>query len=106
VRGDLSEPSLTDDDLARLQRDTFKYCADEVNPENGLVRDSTRLYVLGFASPTVPLPPESYKAWTRTYKWKKLYEQEFVYAGPLFIHHLSHMWIDFRGIQDDYMCGK
>ena len=258
MRGESSEQSLTDDDLARLQRDTFKYFADEVNPENGLVRDSTRrgspssiaavgfaltaytiaverkylsrseavnrtlatlrffqdapqgkqrdatgykgfyyhfldmetgrrannceistidttyllagalsascyfdadtkperevrelaealykradwhwaqngaltvshgwrpergfiryrwsgysealiLYFLGLASPTFPLPAESYKAWTRTYKWKKLYEQEFVYAGPLFIHHLSHMWIDFRDIQDDYMRGK
>ena len=64
------------------------------------------LYVLGLASPTFPLPAESYKAWTRTYKWKKLYGHEFLYAGPLFIHHLSHMWIDFRGIQDEYMRGK
>lgn len=258
MRGESSESSLTDNDLARLERDTFKYFADEVNPDNGLVRDSTRrgspssiaavgfaltaypiaverkyltraeavkrtlatlrffhdaphgkqrdatgykgfyyhfldmetgrrankcelstidttyllagalaascyfnsdtaaerelcelaealykradwhwaqngaltvshgwrpergfiryrwsgysealiLYFLGLASPTFPLPADSYKAWTRTYKWKKLYEQEFVYAGPLFIHHLSHMWIDFRGIQDDYMRGK
>jgi len=52
------------------------------------------------------LPPESYDVWTRTYQWKKLYGHEFVYAGPLFIHHLSHMWIDFRGIQDDYMRSK
>ena len=64
------------------------------------------LYVLGLASPTFPLPAESYKAWTRTYKWKELYGHEFLYAGPLFIHHLSHMWIDFRGIQDEYMRGK
>ncbi|MGH9907078.1 MAG: glucoamylase family protein, partial [Pyrinomonadaceae bacterium] len=64
------------------------------------------LYVLGLASPTFPLPEESYRAWTRTYKWKELYGHEFVYAGPLFIHHLSHMWIDFRGIQDEFMRGK
>ena len=64
------------------------------------------LYVLGLASPTFPLPAESYQAWTRTYKWKKLYGHELLYAGPLFIHHLSHMWIDFRGIQDEYMRGK
>jgi len=36
------EPSLTDEDLVRLERDTFKFFADEVNLENGLVRDSTR----------------------------------------------------------------
>lgn len=64
------------------------------------------LYVLGLASPTFPLPAESYRAWTRTYKWKKVYGHEFLYAGPLFIHHLSHMWIDFRGIQDEYMSSK
>lgn len=64
------------------------------------------LYVLGLASPTFPLPEESYRAWTRTYEWKELFGHEFLYAGPLFIHHLSHMWIDFRGIQDDYMRSK
>jgi hypothetical protein len=64
------------------------------------------LYVLGLASPTFPLPEESYRAWTTTYKWKKLYGHEFLYAGPLFIHHLSHMWIDFRGIQDEFMSSK
>jgi hypothetical protein len=82
-------------------------------PERGFIRyrwtgysEALVLYVLGLASPTYPLPAESYRAWTRTYKWKKLYDQQFVYAGPLFIHHLSHMWIDFRGIQDDYMRRK
>ena len=24
-------------------------------------------------------------------------------GGPLFMHQLSHVWIDFRGIQDDFM---
>ena len=42
----------------------------------------------------------------RTYKWKKLYGYEHLYAGPLFIHQLSHMWIDFRGIQDEFMKSK
>ena len=64
------------------------------------------LYVLGLASPTYPLPEESYRAWTRSYTWKRIYGHEFLYAGPLFIHHLSHLWIDFRGIQDEYMRGK
>ena len=64
------------------------------------------LYVLGLGSPTYPLPEESYAAWTSTYVWKKIYDYEFVYAGPLFIHQLSHIWIDFRGIQDAYMRDK
>ena len=61
------------------------------------------LYVLALGSPTHPLAAESYAAWTDSYRWKKLYGNEFLYAGPLFIHQLSHMWIDFRGIQDAYM---
>ncbi|HEV2828910.1 MAG TPA: glucoamylase family protein, partial [Pyrinomonadaceae bacterium] len=82
-------------------------------PETGFIKyrwtgysEALILYVLGLASPTFTLPEESYRAWTRTYKWKRLYGHEFLYAGPLFIHQLSHMWIDFRGIQDEYMSGK
>ncbi|MCM3901568.1 MAG: hypothetical protein ND866_07660 [Pyrinomonadaceae bacterium] len=82
-------------------------------PETGFIKyrwtgysEALILYVLGLASPTFPLPEESYHAWTRAYKWKKLYGHEFLYAGPLFIHQLSHMWIDFRGIQDEYMRWK
>jgi len=82
-------------------------------PESGFIKyrlhgynEALILYVLGLASPTHPLPANSYHAWTRTYKWKKLYGHEFLYAAPLFIHQLSHMWIDFRGIQDVYMRRK
>jgi hypothetical protein len=64
------------------------------------------LYILGLGSPTYPLPAESYKAWLTTYKWKKIYGTEFLYAAPLFIHQLSHVWIDFRGIQDEFMRGR
>ena len=40
---------------------------------------------------------------TSTYRWKKLYGHEFLYGAPLFMHQLSHLWIDFRGIQDAFM---
>jgi hypothetical protein len=79
-------------------------------PERGFLRyrwegynEALLLYVLGLGSPTHPLPAPSYEAWTRTYRWKKLYGHEFLYAGPLFIHQLSHVWIDLRGIQDNFM---
>ena len=64
------------------------------------------LYLLGLGSPTHPLSQESYAAWCSTYQWKKVYDHEFLYAGPLFIHQLSHLWVDFRGVQDEYMRGK
>ena len=82
-------------------------------PERGFIKyrwegycEALILYVLGLASPTHPLPKKSYQAWARTYEWKNLYGHEFIYGGPLFIHQLSHMWIDFRGIQDEYTRGK
>jgi hypothetical protein len=61
------------------------------------------LYVLGLGAPDNSLSGTSYTAWADSYKWKKIYGHEFLYAGPLFTHQLSHVWIDFRGIQDDYM---
>jgi len=64
------------------------------------------LYLLGLGSPTHPLPKESYEAWSSTYRWRKVYDHEFLFAGPLFIHQLSHVWVDFRGVQDEYMRGK
>lgn len=82
-------------------------------PERGFSRyrwegysEALILYVLALASPTHPIPPDSYRAWASTYRWKKLYGLEFLYAGPLFIHQLSHIWIDFRRIQDEYMRSK
>jgi len=64
------------------------------------------LYVLGLGSPTHPLTEQSFRAWTVTYQWENLYGYDFLYAGPLFIHQFSHTWIDFRGIQDQFMREK
>jgi len=64
------------------------------------------LYVLGLGSPTHPLPASSYAAWCSTYEWQRVDGQEYLYAGPLFTHQLSHIWIDFRGIQDAVMREK
>ena len=64
------------------------------------------LYILGLGSPTHPLPPESYAAWLSTYEWKAIYGHEFLYAGALFIHQYSHIWLDMRGIQDSYARDK
>lgn len=82
-------------------------------PESGFLKyrwegldETLFLYILGLGSPLHPLPKESYSAWTFTFQWKKLYGYEFVYAAPLFIHQFPHVWLDFRGIQDDYMRQK
>ncbi|MBK5271457.1 MAG: hypothetical protein JJE22_10630, partial [Bacteroidia bacterium] len=82
-------------------------------PESGFLTyrwegydEALLLYMLGLGSPTYPLTADSYSAWTSTYRWDKIYGYEFLYAGPLFIHQLSHVWIDFRGIQDAFMRTK
>jgi hypothetical protein len=79
-------------------------------PETGFLRyrwegydEALFLYALGLGSSTHPLPAESYAAWTATYEWKRCHGQEFLYGGPLFVHQFSHLWIDFRGIQDAFM---
>lgn len=79
-------------------------------PENGFIPYRWRgydegllLYILGLGSPTHPLPPESYAAYTESYEWRNLYGRELLYSGPLFTHQFSHMWIDFRGIRDEFM---
>lgn len=64
------------------------------------------LYTLGLGSPTHPLPEDSYAAWASTYQWQSCYGYEYLYAGPLFTHQLSHVWVDFRGIQDAFMRDK
>ena len=68
--------------------------------------EAVLLYILGLGSPTHPLPTESYAAWASTYQWQKIYGYEFVYGGALFIHQYSHVWIDFRGIQDAFARDK
>lgn len=79
-------------------------------PESGFLEyrwegydEALLLYTLGLGSPTHPLSESSYAAWTSTYRWEHCYGYEYLYAGPLFTHQLSHVWIDFRGIQDAFM---
>ncbi len=78
-------------------------------PESGFLRwrwegfdEALVLYILGLGSPTHPLPEESYAAWASTYEWKSSYGYDYLYAGPLFTHQISHVWVDFRGIQDAF----
>ncbi len=61
------------------------------------------LYLLALGSPSHPIPADSYAAWCASYLWKRIYDIEFLYAGPLFIHQMSHVWCDFRGVRDAFM---
>ncbi|MEP6574073.1 MAG: glucoamylase family protein, partial [Gemmatimonadota bacterium] len=63
------------------------------------------VYILALGSPTHPIAPEGWNAWTSTYQWGSFHGLDQVGFAPLFGHQFSHIWIDFRGIQDEYMRG-
>lgn len=82
-------------------------------PEKGMTPQDYRgyeeamiLYILALGSPDHAISPDAWAARTRNYKWDTFYGQEYVNYAPLFIHQYSHIWIDFRGIRDDYMREK
>jgi hypothetical protein len=58
------------------------------------------LYILALGSPTFAIDPIGYHEWISTFEWKTFYETEAFCAGPLFIHQLSQLWLDCRGIRD------
>jgi hypothetical protein len=82
-------------------------------PESGYIEadwhglnEALILNVLALGSPTHPVDPASYQAYVSTYRWADFYGQQHVNFAPLFGHQYSHIWLDFRGIQDEYMRGK
>ena len=64
------------------------------------------LYILALGSPTHPVAPEAWGQWSSTYQWGTFYNQSHLGFAPLFGHQYSHIWVDFRGIQDAYMQGQ
>jgi hypothetical protein len=60
------------------------------------------LYLLALGSPAHPTDSAGWTAWTSTYPWGTYYGQSHIGFAPLFGHQYSHVWVDFRGIQDDY----
>lgn len=61
------------------------------------------LYLLALGSPTHPIHPRAWDAFTSTYDWADFYGFEHVNFAPLFGHQYSHMFVDYRGIFDEYM---
>ncbi len=85
------------------------------HPESGFIRsdwniynEGLLLYVLALGSPSHPLPPETWDAWTARFEaqWSDKWGEPHLQFAPLFVHQYSHCWIDFRGIRDTYMASK
>jgi hypothetical protein len=61
------------------------------------------LILMAMGSPTHPINGNAWKTWCKTYRWDDYYGQEHINFSPLFGHQYSHMFVDFRGIQDEYL---
>ena len=85
------------------------------HPDKGFIpsdwdiyNESLLLYLLALGSPTHPLPPETWDRWTAGFEasWTTERGQPHIAFPPLFGHQYSHVWVDFRGIQDSFMRGR
>lgn len=67
------------------------------------------VYILALGSPTHPVGKDAWDTgWSGKLgkSWGTYYGQEHLQFEPLFGHQYSHVWVDFRGIQDAFMAGK
>jgi len=79
-------------------------------PEKGMLthdyngyNEAMLLYILALGSPTHPARDDSWKSFVETCEWNTFYGQPHVNFTPLFGHQYSHIWLDFREIQDAYI---
>ena len=64
------------------------------------------VYVLALGSPTHPVDKTAWdEGWAARLDqdWGEHYGQTYLTFEPMFGHQYSHVWIDFRGIQDEFM---
>ena len=78
------------------------------HPESGFLEarwehfcELMMIYLLAIGSPTHPVSPDSWNAWTRpVIKYQGL---EYISGNdPIFTHQYSHAWFDFRKKRDAY----
>ncbi|MGK6319559.1 glucoamylase family protein [Sphingomonas sp. DT-204] len=82
------------------------------HPESGFITrnwdgyiEGMLIYVLALGSPTHPVGPEAWDAWCAPYDryWRGEGPTRHLAFAPQFGHQYSHLWVDFRGIQDKVM---
>lgn len=80
------------------------------HPETGFIEsewhgydEAMILLILALGSPTYPVEPDVWTTYTSSNKWGTFYGQSHIGFPPLFGHQYSHIFIDFRGIQDDFI---
>lgn len=85
------------------------------HPEAGFIKwdwkgynEAMLVYLLALGSPTFAVGADAWGAWTSTYErsWGSEFGHAHLRFPPLFGHQFTHAWVDFRGLQDDYMRAK
>ncbi len=63
------------------------------------------VFILALGSPTYPAAQRTWDAWTSDYyrAWGTLEGQTHLTFGPMFGHQFTHIWVDMRGIKDEFM---
>lgn len=81
-------------------------------PERGFIphdwngyNEAMLVVLLALGSPTHPVEEGAWSAWAESYRgtWGRFMGYEHLSFAPLFGHQYSHLWIDFRGLQDATM---
>ncbi len=79
------------------------------SPEHGHIpydwggyNEAALVYIMALGSPTHPVAPEAWSAWTAGYRWGSYQGEEHIGFAPLFGHQYTHIWLDLRGIRDAF----
>ena len=80
------------------------------SPEEGFLpydwggyNETMLLFVLALGSTRHGVTADTYKSYADSYKWGSFHGQDYLGFAPLFGHQYTQVWIDFRGLGDDFM---
>ncbi|HSJ30371.1 MAG TPA: glucoamylase family protein [Longimicrobiales bacterium] len=80
------------------------------HPETGFIEsewhgydEAMILLILALGSPTHPVDESLWTTYMSTARWGQFHGQAHIGFAPLFGHQYSHIFIDFRGIQDPFI---
>lgn len=85
------------------------------HPESGFIEADWNVYnegmlvlLLAIGSPTHPVPASVWDEWCSVYdrSWSDRWGRPHLHFPPLFGHQFSHLFVDFRGIQDAWLRDK
>lgn len=78
-------------------------------PETGFIKhtwnhysEHTMLQLLAIGSPTHPVKPGAWQAWSRLRLTYAGYTYLTFLRAPLFVHQFSHAWVDFRDQEENW----